>query len=303
MRQGPASAATRDGLYRQHHIAALRPMPQRMVHQHQREHRLGNRRGADAHAGVVAAEGLDNHRLAGTVDAGLGAADRAGGLDRDLGHQVLPGRDAAEHAAGVVARKALGRQLIAMLAAFLRDRREARADLDALDRVDAHQRIGDVGIELVEQRRAQADRHAGGLHTDARTDRIAGLAQPVHIVLKFGNLAGVGGEERVLAHVLPAFEGDGDLAELRHAAAELGAISLLQPFAGHGPGAHHRRGQACGRTAAATRVAQAVFAPVGVVGMARAKGIEEVAVVLAALVGVLDQQADRRAGGQALVDT
>jgi hypothetical protein len=40
---------------------------------------------------------------------------------------------------------------------------------------------------------------------------------------------------------------------------------------------------------------------VGVVGVAGAEGLQDVAVVLAALVGVADQQGDRRAGGPALV--
>jgi hypothetical protein len=44
------------------HIAALRPMPQRVVHQHQRQHGLGNRRGADADAGVVATKGFHRRR-------------------------------------------------------------------------------------------------------------------------------------------------------------------------------------------------------------------------------------------------
>ena len=40
------------------------------------------------------------------------------------------------------------------------DAGEAGADLHALDRVDAHHGVGDVGIQLVEQRLAQAHRHA-----------------------------------------------------------------------------------------------------------------------------------------------
>ena len=127
---------------------------------HQREHRLGDRRRADADAGVVAAEGLDRGRRALEVDRAARAADRAGRLDRDRHRDVLAGRDAAEHAAGVVAGEALRRQLVAVRRAALRDRREAGADLDALDRVDAHHRVRDVGVELVVERLAEADRHA-----------------------------------------------------------------------------------------------------------------------------------------------
>src|SRR5690606_8181951 len=52
----------------------------------------------------------------------------------------------------------------------------------------------------------------------------------------------------------------------------------------------------------AARVANAVLLPVGVVGVAGAELRGDVRVVLAALVGVADQQRDRGAGGAALVD-
>ena len=60
-----------------------------------------------------------------------------------------------------------------MLGAFLRDRREACADFDALDGVDAHHRVRDIGVELVIDRFAPADRHARRHHFDARAARIA----------------------------------------------------------------------------------------------------------------------------------
>src|SRR6218665_881756 len=52
----------------------------------------------------------------------------------------------------------------------------------------------------------------------------------------------------------------------------------------------------------AARVANAVLAPVAVVGVAGAKTLGAAAVVFAALVGIADQQRDRRARGLALVD-
>src|SRR6218665_929921 len=57
-----------------------------------------------------------------------------------------------------------------------------------------------------------------------------------------------------------------------------------------------------GGAAAAARVANAVLAPVAVVGVAGAKTLGAAAVVFAALVGIADQQRDRRARGLALVD-
>ena len=84
--------------------------------------------------------------------------------------------------------EALAAHLVAVLAALLRHDREAGADLDALDRVDAHHRRGEFAVELAVDRLAPARRHAVGDHVDARADRIAGLAQRVHVRLQLGHL-------------------------------------------------------------------------------------------------------------------
>ena len=62
---------------------------------------------------------------------------------------MLAGGDAAEHASGMVAKEALGADLIAMLGALLFDTSETDANLDALDGIDAHQRMGDIGVQTV----------------------------------------------------------------------------------------------------------------------------------------------------------
>jgi hypothetical protein len=82
---------------------------------------------------------------------------------------------------------------------------------------------------------------------------------------------------------------------------KVGAVLLVQPLLGDGRRAHHRRGQARRRTAAAARIAHAVLMPIGVVCMARAETVGDIAVVLAALVFIFDQQRNRGAGGHALV--
>ena len=140
-RRERASAALRgDPRRRRHDVGVLRAMAQRVVHQHERQHRLGDRRRADADAGIVAAVRVDDHRIARLVDRAAIEADRRRRLHRDRDDDVLAGRDAAEDAAGVVRQKSLRRHLVGMLGAALRDAREAGADLDALHRVDAHHR-------------------------------------------------------------------------------------------------------------------------------------------------------------------
>ena len=128
--------------------------------QRDRQHRLGDGRGAQPDAGVVPPGGDDVDGLAGDVDGAARHLDAGGGLERDLHDDVLAGGDAAEDAAGMVRREARRRQLVAMLAAALRRNRDAVADLHRLHGVDAHHRVRDVGIEAVEHRLAQADRHA-----------------------------------------------------------------------------------------------------------------------------------------------
>src|SRR3954452_24936119 len=54
------------------HIAALSAMAQRVIHQHASQHGLGNRRRAQADAGIVAPGGLDGGRGAVPVDGAPG---------------------------------------------------------------------------------------------------------------------------------------------------------------------------------------------------------------------------------------
>ena len=75
---------------------------------------------------------------------------------------------------------------------------------------------------------------------------------------------------------------------------------MLDDLAGNGAGGNPACGLAGRRPAAAAMVADAVFGPIGVVGMARAELVVVLAVILGTLVLVVDEQADRRAGGLAL---
>ena len=185
---------------------------------------------------------------------------------------------------------------------MLGDGGEPVADLHALDRVDRHQRTGQVAIELAVDRFAPARRHAVGDHVDARADRIAGLAQRVDISLQRRHLGRIGPEERVLLHRVPVERVRHDLADLRQVAAHAHAVMPGQPFLGDHRGSHAHGGLARRGAPAAARVADAIFLPVGVVGVAGTEGLLDLAIVLAALVGVADQQRDRRTGGLAPVD-
>ena len=69
-----------------------------------------------------------------------------------------------------------------MHAAALGDAGKTGANLHTLNGIDAHHGVGDVGVQLVIQRLAQAHGHAGGTYTDACAAGVAGLAQRIHIV-------------------------------------------------------------------------------------------------------------------------
>src|SRR5690606_41474811 len=57
------------------------------------------------------------------------------------------------------------------------------------------------------------------------------------------------------------------------------------------------------RQAVAQRYAPSRFVPVRVIGMAGAEGLDDIAVVATALVGIANQQTDGRAGGVAFKNT
>ena len=117
----------------------------------------------------------------------------------------------------------------------------------------------------------------------------------VEIALEERRLVLVGTEERIAADLVPIPFVAIDLvrAHLHQRAAHGHAGHDL---AGDGARRHARRGFARRRAAAAAIIAQAVFGFIGEVGMARTKLVLDVGIVLGALVGVLDQQRDRRAG-------
>src|SRR5690606_24279982 len=150
-------------------------------------------------------------------------AQAGGWLQRDRADQLLAGGNAAEDAAGVVAEEALRSQLVAVFGAELLDDVEAGADLDALDRVDAHQRCSKFGIELAVDLLAPARWHAVDDDGDPRTDRIAGLAQCVHELFELADHRRIGPEERIALDRIPVEAARAELADLREVAADADA--------------------------------------------------------------------------------
>src|SRR6186997_1470347 len=88
-------------------------------------------------------------------------------------------------------------QLVAMFRSPLRDAGKARTDLDTLDRIDTHHRMGDVRVEPVEHGLAESGWHSGGNGRDPRADRIAITAQLVDHRLEFRYASRFAAEKRV----------------------------------------------------------------------------------------------------------
>ena len=267
-----------------------------MVHQHYGEHGLGDRRGPQSYAGVVPPGGHDLDRIARDVDGLPRQLDAGGGFEGQVRDDVLTGGDAAEGPAGVVAAKALRSELVAVLAAALRGGAGAGADLDRLHGVDAHERVRDVRVQPIEHRLAEAGRHAARHHRDARADRVALRAHFPDELLELGEPGGVRTEERILVGEGGIHGLDRERADLAQVAVDAhaepcGEIAARDRTRG---GPHHRLARR-GAPAAAV-VAHAVFLLIRVVRVSGAEAVLDLVVVPRARVGVLDQDADRRAG-------
>ena len=188
-----------------------------------------------------------------------------------------------------------GAHLVGVFLAGQRGGGEAVADLDALDRVDAHQRGGDLRVELAVDRRAPTRRRALRDDFQHRPDRGARLADRVEVMDEAPDRLGVRREERIARDLvpIPMRAVDDELAHLHQRGAHLDAGNhLARDRAGGDPrGGLARRG-----APAAAKVANPVFRLVGEVGVSRPVLVFDVAVVLGALIDVLDVDADRRAG-------
>src|SRR3954464_2603794 len=275
-------------------------MTQVMVGKHAGRHGLADRHRADADAGVVAAPGDDLGLVAVAIDGLAWPEDRGGRLPGEARGVCLPGRDATENAAGVVRQEARAAvvahaHLVGVLLAGHRGSGKAVADLDALHRVDAHQRGGKVGIELAVDRSAEARGNVLGDYLDHRANGRTLFAHAVEELLEYRHAACVGTEERVPL----------DLSPIPAPAVHLVCADLDQR-AVHDHAGHNLSGDCAGRDprsgftrrlpAAAAIVAQPVLGVVNIVGVARAISVLDFRVVLRTLVHVLDQQRDRGAG-------
>ena len=179
---------------------------------------------------------------------------------------------------------------------------ETVADFHALDGIDAHQRAGQLAVQLGIDGRAQPGGNAFGYQLYNRAAGRTLLAQAFQIFRPHRHRLGIGTEEIIARHLRPIKALDALRAHRHQRAAHRDlAIKRCENFARNRARRHPRRGFAGAGTAAAAIIAHAIFGPIGVVGMAGAELVADLAIVFRALVLVLDQQRDGRARGHLLL--
>jgi hypothetical protein len=109
-------------------------------------------------------------------------------------------------------------------------------------------------------------------------------------------------EKRILIDKSQVFHRQNYRAELRKKSLDVNSQAFPQIFARDRSGSDAHRRLPRRRSSAAAIIANAVFLLVAVVGMAWTELVLDIAVIMRTLIGVFDQQADRRAGRFAFED-
>eukprot|EP00211_Chloroparvula_japonica_P007847 CAMPEP_0119139824 /NCGR_PEP_ID=MMETSP1310-20130426/28187_1 /TAXON_ID=464262 /ORGANISM="Genus nov. species nov., Strain RCC2339" /LENGTH=309 /DNA_ID=CAMNT_0007131147 /DNA_START=31 /DNA_END=955 /DNA_ORIENTATION=+ len=267
---------------------------------------MGTARGTTQ--GVVPPAGAQLGVLARAVHRALLHGDGAGGLEGHADDDVLPVGDAALDAPRAVGPRphlpSAHVELVVVLAAQHPGALKAAADLEAFARRERHHRPGQVGLELVEHRGAQAPRAAPH---DAGHPPAAALPPVPHVVdggdhplrrrlvraphdvgLDVGH--GHGGGVHLALHVLHG----------AHPAEHLRAAHLLQQLLGHGPRGDPPDGLPRAAPAPACDAPHPVLGIVCRVRMARPICHCHLAVVLGALIPVRHDDGDGGAQGDAV---
>src|SRR6266446_6357483 len=281
-------------------FSGQRAMAEQVIGENACNHRLAHRNCPDADAGVVPATGRDLDLVALDIDGAQRTEDRACRFDRKPGNDVLTSGDATQNAAGVVRQEhnpaILHPHFVGVLLPGEPRRGEARTDLDPLDRIDRHQCASKIAVELIVDRFAEPCRHSTRDDLDDGAGRRPRFSDAVEIIGPKQCLCRVRTPERVVfdGPPVPGAAVDRVWSDLHERAAD--GHPRAENLARDRPCCDTRGGLPCGCSTPAAIIAHAVFFPVSVIGVAWAEAVDDIAIVLRALVGVLDQELDRGAG-------
>ena len=180
-------------------------------------------------------------------------------------------------------------------------RGETVADLHALDRPYAHERLRQHGIQLIEHGFTQTGGHAEHLHPDDAAERVALAAYGTDQRLpRFhgGLTRSAVRTGRRARHVFRRKSRGGHTADFQRAGTHRNPLRREQR-AGNGPAGHTGGGFAGRGTPPAPEVAHAVLGVIGHIRVPRTPDRRQRPVIAGALVGVLDLEADGRSRGRA----
>ncbi|SUS07599.1 hypothetical protein DF3PB_470010 [uncultured Defluviicoccus sp.] len=288
----------------------LRGVAHPVVHEHEGGHGLDDHDGARDDAGIMAAAGLELGARAGMIDRLLRLHDRRRGLEGGAENQLLAVGDAPLHAAGAVRggahAPAGGHESVIVFRSLQQRAGEAAADLEALGRGQREHGLGQVRLQPVEDRLAQARGQAAHAALDDPAD---GIALGAHLLDALDHELRGGGVRTTHGVGLDLLERRENHGGRRHDIVDLGDESThldvareLQDLAGDGAGRDATDGLAGGGAPAAAVVADAVFGRVGEVGVRGTEFLAHLRVGLGPLVAVAHQHGQRLAGRATLED-
>ncbi len=148
---------------------------------------------------------LGNHldRLAIDGNGTAWYGDAGSRFECNVRHNRLARRNTTQNATGMVAQESFRRHFIAVLGTTLGHTGKTVTNLYTFHRIDAHQRVGQFGIQTVKNRLAQTRQYALGHNRDFRTDRILITTQLVHISFQLGHFICTGAKECVVIDLIP----------------------------------------------------------------------------------------------------
>ena len=171
---------------------------------------------------------------------------------------------------------------------------ETIANLNAFSGIDGHQCCGEVAVEFIVNRLPQTGWHTVGDHFDHAACGVAVLSKLIQRFSPSGRRLGIGAEKGVFGDLIPVPRAAVDPmtthGHQRTAHDDRRGRQLAQDHPGDGTGGDPHRGLPGRRPTTAAVVAQAVLLPVGEISVARSELIPDFAVVLRALVAVVDDQ-------------
>ena len=203
----------------------------------------------------------------------------------------------------------LGHEGVVVLRAAHEGPGESTAQFESLDGRKAPQRLGEVGVQLVEDGFSPAGWDAFGHDRDGASDGVPGFADFADAVdHALGGLRMGTADGGCIHHVRSVVGGcfrHGDVLDALHIGGHGGrgvGQKLLEHLSGDGAGHHPAHGFPCAGPATTTVVAVSILGIVGEIGVARAIAVGEVVIIATACVAVGDREANGGSRGASFMN-